>query len=306
MTSNPSAESTRARLMHRWRRDGRRETFEALLNRYFLERLLYRLGRSPHRDRFILKGALLFAHWNNAPHRATRDIDLLGYGDPDPEGIAATFRDICASGGDDGVEFRTDTVRALAVREDAVYAGVRVTIEARLGQARQNLQIDIGFGDAVVPAPGEIAYPTLLDQPAPALRAYPRETVVAEKFQALTALGMANSRMKDFFDLGALARDYDFDGATLSAALAATFARRQTTPPEEPPLALTPDFAAAKAAQWRAFARRTALDPPPLGTILADLQKFLLPPSRAVANGAPFPMDWSPGGPWRRILPAPE
>lgn len=159
MTSNPSAESTRARLIYRWRRDGRRETFEALLNRYFLERLLYRLGRSPHRDRFILKGALLFAHWNNAPHQATRDIDLLGYGDPDPEGIAATFRDICASGGDDGVEFRADT--ALAVREDAVYAGVRVTIEAHLGQARQNLQIDIGFGDAVVPSKIKIAAPVV-------------------------------------------------------------------------------------------------------------------------------------------------
>ncbi len=298
MTGSPSAESTKARLTNRWRRDGRQETFEALLNRYFLERLLYRLGRSSHRDRFILKGALLFALWGDAPHRATRDIDLLGYGDPDPEISATAFRDICVGAGQDGVEFRADTVRALAVREGAAYVGVRVTLEARLGQARQGLQVDIGFGDAVVPAPGAIAYPTLLDQPAPMLRAYPRETVVAEKFQALTALGMANSRMKDFFDLGVLARDYSFDGGTLVAALAATFARRQTAPPEESPLALTPAFAAAKEAQWRAFARRTALVSPSLAPLLIELERFLLPPSRAIARGTPFLHQWRPGGPW--------
>lgn len=298
MTGSPSADSTKARLTNRWRRDGRQETFEALLNRYFLERLLYRLGRSSHRDRFILKGALLFALWGDAPHRATRDIDLLGYGDPDPKIIATAFRDICAGDGEDGVEFRADTVRAMAVREDAPYVGVRVTFEARLGQARQGLQIDIGFGDAVVPAPGAIAYPTLLDQPAPMLRAYPRETVVAEKFQALTALGMANSRMKDFFDLGVLARDYSFDGGTLVAALAATFERRQTAPPEESPLALTPAFAAAKEAQWRAFARRTALVSPSLAQLLTELERFLMPPSRAVARGTPFLHQWRPGGPW--------
>jgi hypothetical protein len=299
MTNSPSAESTRARLTNRWRGDGQRETFEALLNRYFLDRLPYRIGRSPHRDRFVLKGALLFVLWGDAPHRATRDIDLLGQGDPDPQGIATVFRDICAGDGEDGVEFSADTVRAMAVREDAVLAGVRVMLEARLGQARQNLQIDIGFGDEVVPAPGEIAYPTLLDQPVPTLRAYPRETVVAEKFQALTALGMANSRMKDFFDIWLLARDHDFDGVTLAAAFAATFARRQTALPEEVPFALTPAFATAKEVQWRAFARRIALAPPPLNTILPDLQDFLLPPSRAVANGAPFPMAWSLAGPWR-------
>lgn len=298
MSGRPSADSTRARLMNRWRHDGQRETFEALLNRYFLERLLHRLGRSPHRDRFILKGALLFALWSDAPHRATRDIDLLGHGDPEPEGIAAAFRDICAVAGDDGVAFHADSVSAMAVREDAVYAGVRVTLDARLGQARQNLQIDIGFGDAVVPAPEEIAYPTLLEQSAPTLRAYPREVVVAEKFQALTALGMANSRMKDFFDLGALARDHDFDGATLSAALAATFARRQTALPKEVPLGLTPAFATAKEVQWRAFARRTALAPPPLATLLSGLERFLMPPSRAVALGAPFTRRWPSGGPW--------
>ncbi|HEX5506822.1 MAG TPA: nucleotidyl transferase AbiEii/AbiGii toxin family protein [Thermomicrobiales bacterium] len=284
--------------MYHWRHSGQSETFEALLNRYFLERLLYRLGRSPHRERFILKGALLFALWSDAPHRATRDIDLLGHGATDPEAIAAAFRDICASDGNDGVEFRASTVRAMVVREDAVYAGVRVTLEARLGQARQTLQVDVGFGDAVVPAPGEIAYPTLLNQPTPTLRAYPREVVVAEKFQALVALGMANSRMKDFFDLWALARDFTFDGATLSVALAATFARRRTASPEEPPLALTPAFAAAKEAQWRAFARRTALALPPLIMVLVALAGFLMPPSRAVARSVAFTQWWLPGGPW--------
>jgi len=149
-----------------------------------------------------------------------------------------------------------------------------------------------------VPGPDEIAYPTLLDQPAPTLRAYPREVVVAEKFQALVALGMANSRMKDFFDLWALARDHPFDGTALSGALAATFARRQTALPEEPPLALTPAFAAAREAQWRAFARRTALAPPPMTAILAVLESFLMPPARAVARSAPFARRWSPGGPW--------
>lgn len=194
------------------------------------------------------------------------------------------------------MEYRADTVRTMAVREDAVYTAVRVTLEARLGKARQTLQIDIGFGDAVVPAPDEIAYPALLSQPAPTLRAYPRETVVAEKFQALTALGMANRRMKDFFDLGALARDYDFDGATLSAARAATFVRRQIEPPEVPPLARTPDIVATKEVQWHAFARRAALDPPPLATLLPELETFLMPPSRAVALGAWFTRRRPPGG----------
>jgi hypothetical protein len=277
-----------------------------VLTRYVIERLLYRLSRSEHASQFVLKGAMLFRLWADQPHRPTRDLDLLGKGEPSPELLAQVFRDVCGvSVEDDGLTFDPDSVTAGRIREDQEYEGVRVECRAHLGQARINLQVDVGFGDAVSPRPSEITYPVLLDFPAPVLRAYPRQAVVAEKFQAMVALGLGNSRMKDFFDLWVLARGFAFDGPSLAGAIRATFRRRRTILPAEPPLALTPAFGtdAAKTRQWAAFLKRSKLDASGAGLeeVCAFLNGFLMPPTLALAAGEEWTKDWPPGGPWRIV-----
>jgi len=295
------AASVRARLTDRARAN--KENVQLILTRYAIERLLYRLSRSPHRDRFVLKGAMLFSLWAPVPYRATGDLDLLGFGRNDAVDLTDTFRDICAIDvAEDGVQFLAETVKAEPVREDEEYQGIRVTVVALIAGARISVQIDIGFGDAVTPAPQEIEYPTLLDFPAPRLRAYPPETVVAEKFQAVVELGMLNSRMKDFYDLWAISTTFGFDGAVLAAAIQATFARRATALPEGTPVALTSAFATtpAKQSQWQGFIRRTAIamEPDSFAAVLDKVEAFVMPPTRAVRAGTPFLLRWLPGGPW--------
>ncbi len=271
------AASVRARLLNHARAQG--QAFDLVLTRYALERLLYRLSRSPVAHRFVLKGAMLVMTWFEAPHRGTRDLDLLGFGDPDPEALVQVFREIMAADADDGLIFDTDGLRAEPIREEVEYGGVRLRTRATLDGARIAINIDIGFGDALEPGAELIDYPVLLDLPPPRLRAYARETVVAEKFQAMVALGRANSRMKDFYDVWVLARTYDFDPERLARAIAATFARRETAIPAVPPDGLTPAFAAdgAKQAQWRAFIEDLELAPAALEEVLADLRAFLMP-----------------------------
>jgi predicted nucleotidyltransferase component of viral defense system len=202
----------------------RGEDFQYILTRYVLERFLYRLSQSSLGNTFVLKGALLFQFWTKTPHRATRDADLLAQGAPSVDRFVEIFANLCNEKvADDGLIFLTASVQGEQIKAEDEYQGIRITAEARLGSARIPLQIDIGFGDAITPGPAEIEYPTLLDFPAPKLLAYNRETVVAEKFQAMVFLGMANSRMKDFFDVWTLAREFSFDGQALSQAIAATF-----------------------------------------------------------------------------------
>jgi predicted nucleotidyltransferase component of viral defense system len=274
---------------------GAARTGKQVLTQYALERLLYRLSRSPHRERLILKGAMLFRVWTDQPHRPTRDLDLLGCGDPDVAAFERLFREVCSAEAiADGVVFRAESVRGELMKEDEAYPGVRLRLAAELGSARLTLHVDIGFGDAVVPAPTAVTYPTLLDLPAPLLRGYPRETVVAEKFEALVKLGLINSRMKDFYDLWTLARAFPFGGPTL--------ARRGTALPEREPVALTAAFAAdrQKRQQWAGFLNRTRLlvQPPDLEEVIVDLHRFLWPPAQAARDGSPFEYNWPPGGPW--------
>jgi predicted nucleotidyltransferase component of viral defense system len=295
------AASVRQRLTQIARDNG--EDFHLVLTRYGLERLLYRLTRSPHAETFVLKGACLFQLWSDQPHRPTRDLDLLGRGEGTIEHFETIFRQVCEQPVEaDGLEFLSDRVRGMSIKDEDQYQGIRLRVDARLANARLPLQVDVGFGDAITPGPIEIEYPTLLDFPSPSLRAYPRETVIAEKFQAMVVLGMANSRMKDFFDLWTLAREYAFDGATLRAALQATFARRQTTPPTSPPLALTSVFALdkPKQTQWRAFLRKGKLanELTALPDVIGLLEPFLMPPTQAISAGRPFSDQWLPGGPW--------
>jgi predicted nucleotidyltransferase component of viral defense system len=296
------AASVRQRLTDVARKQG--EEFQLVLTRYIIERLLYRLSRSPYRDEFILKGAMLFRVWTDQVHRPTRDLDLLGKGKPTLETLTHVFREICGLAvEEDGLTFDLASVTAERIREDQEYEGVRVWCRARLGQARIDLQIDVGSGDSVVPRPVSVTYPSMLEFPAPVLRVYPRQTVVAEKFQAMVALGIANSRMKDFFDLWHLAQHFDFDGPTLCNAIQATFHRRRTNLPAKPPLALTPEFGedAAKLKQWQAFLKKGRLNAAgvSLEQVCAFLNSFLMPPTRALEAGEEFPQAWPPAGPWR-------
>jgi predicted nucleotidyltransferase component of viral defense system len=220
----------------------RGQPLELLLTRYVLERLLYRLSTTKHRERFVLKGAMLLAIWFDDPLRPTRDLDLLGFGDPDPEAMLDIFREICAVKLPDGVEFDVAGLAIDRIREETEYGGLRIRTSATIGGAKVRVVIDIGFGDAVEPGIVDGELPVLLDLPAPRVRAYPREAVVAEKFQAMVMLGRANSRMKDLYDVWVLARSYEFKGDNLARAIAATFAARKTAIPAEPPDALTRAF----------------------------------------------------------------
>ena len=287
--------SIRQRLLERARIRG--EDFQLVLDRYAVERLLYRLSISPHRDQFLLKGALLFALWFDQPHRPTRDADLLGFGSPDPERLAAIVAELCAIEDEDGLRFDVGSMTVEPIREEAAYEGLRARLVAFLGGARCHVQWDVGFGDAVTPGPQDMDYPVMLDEyQPPRLRVYPRETVFAEKLEAIATLGIANSRMKDYFDLLALLREQAMAPATLADAIRATFQRRGTAPPEGVPFGLTDAFAtdAQKQSQWAAFLRRNRLAAPALDAVVAELRAFFiaLDPwagDRHPAHGQPQP-----------------
>ena len=289
------AASVRHRLMDLSR--ARSEDFQFVLTRYSLERLLYRLSISEYASHFILKGAMLFQLWTRQIHRATRDLDLLGSGSPIPSRLQSIFKAVCElEVEDDGLVFSSTTIEAQQIKQDTQYQGIRLRIPCRLDTAKLAVQIDIGFGDAVTPEPQSIRYPGMLDFPAPQIRAYPRETAVAEKFEAMIVLGIANSRMKDFFDVWTLSHCSTFDGDVLRAAIRATFERRQTPIPTTLPVALTTAFAMdpQKERQWQAFIRSGRLieSPPPLTQVIDQLQRFLMPPTLAISEAVPWPFSW--------------
>ena len=282
----------------------RNEDFQLVLVRYAVERLLHRLGQSAHEGRFVLKGAMLFQAWTGELHRSTLDLDLHGSGESAVETLVENFRDVCRQPvEDDGLVFDTDSLEGEEIREDQEYDGVRIHVTAKLGSAKIPTQIDIGFGDAITPGVERIQYPSLLEFPTPSFRAYPKETAVAEKYQTMVSLGIANSRMKDFFDLWVLATQSEFDGATICRAIAATFERRQTALPTDTPLALTPDFSGdeTKQTQWRAFIRkgRLRIEAAGLEEVVALLEQFLMPPTRAAVEARKFSKKWSANGPWQ-------
>ena len=293
--------SVRQRLLNRSRAEDR--PFQELLQYFAMERFLYRLTKSPYADRFILKGALLLTAWRAPLSRPTIDIDLAGRTDNQLDHIKELFGIVCEIDVDpDGIQFNRDAIEVSRIKEDADYEGVRVQFHATLARARIPMQLDIGFGDVITPGPTEIEYPTLLSFPPPVLRAYPRETVVAEKLEALTALGLLNSRMKDFYDLALLSRIYRFEGQCLSGAVSATFRHRGTTI-EADPIGLTQAYSddPARAVQWRAFVRRSRFgdEAGDLARLVGEIRPFALPVLSAVATGNPFGLCWNPGGPWR-------
>lgn len=300
MSPTNIAASVRARLLNVAKAQG--ADSDLILTQFGLERLLYRLSVSPYAERFLLKGALLFNLWYDLPRRPTRDADLLGFGSSEISDLIRVFRDICATECDDGIRFQRDTVSAEPIRKDAAYPGVRVKLRGTLDGARCPIQVDIGFGDIVVPKPETVAYPVLLDNlPAPSIRAYPRYSVIAEKFHALVVLGLGNSRAKDYFDLWTIAMHSELDGDVLSRAVSATFERRETPLPIEIPMGLSDTFIAdtLKQSQWKAFLGKNKLSAPDLADVIGTLRTFLLPVVGAVVKGTAFASRWIPGKQWR-------
>lgn len=253
-----------------------------VLTRYAVERFLYRLSRSSHAEQFVLKGALLLLVWLGETLRPTRDADLLGFGELSDDALVKIFREVCAVEVEpDAATFLSDTVRVEPIRDEDAYGGRRVMLQARVGAARLTVQVDIGIGDAVTPAPLWLEYPSLLeDLPRPRLWAYPRETVVAEKLHAMVLLGVRNSRMKDYFDVRALLREEEINAGQLASAIAATFSRRRTPLPDGMPAALSDGFAsdATKQAQWRAFLGRNRIKAPALQEVVSDIRARLAAP----------------------------
>lgn len=272
------AASVRARLLNVAKAQG--VDFNQVLVRFALERILYRLAESRHAERFLLKGALLFTLWYDMPHRATRDADLLSFGAADLDTVAEIFREIAALAVDDGIVFDPASVTVEEIRKEAAYGGVRVFISSELAKARCKSQIDVGFGDAVTPAPIDSVYPVLLDDlPPPRLRTYPTYTVVAEKLHAIVLLGMANSRLKDYFDLSVLIERETLDTELLGRAIQATFARRGTAVPEALPIGLSDEFSLDPSRQslWVAFLKKNDLTSEPLPIIVGRLRSALVP-----------------------------
>lgn len=275
-----------------------------VMARHATERLLYRLSRSPYAGRFVLKGALMLLVWLGEAIRPTRDADLLGFGRLDADELRRIFREICTQQVEpDGLEYDVASLRVAPIRVEDAYGGQRATLVARLGSGRLRVQVDIGIGDAVIPEPVWIDYPSLLELPRPRIRAYRREMAISEKLHAMVELGSRNSRMRDFFDIRALAMAEAFDGAVLGHAIAATFARRRTPVPGELPLALTPAFVAiaGKGAQWSGFVRRLpgTSAPPDLDVVIRDVAAFAGPVLLAAGRQQAFDRTWRPGGPWQ-------
>ncbi|MCY3985405.1 MAG: nucleotidyl transferase AbiEii/AbiGii toxin family protein [Roseovarius sp.] len=276
--------SVRARLLRISKEKG--QNFDLVLTHYAIERLLYRLAQSRHADRFVLKGAMLLLTWFDEPLRGTRDLDLLGYGDPAPDAVLDIFREVLGQERPDGVVFDAGAARIGRIREEKEYGGLRMRVTADIAGARIAISVDVGFGDATEPPAEWLDYPVLLDMPAPRLRGYARETVVAEKFQAMVDLGMANSRMKDYYDLWIISQAFEIDQSHLAEAVSATFARRGTAIPDRVPDGLSPTFAndPVKRQQWESFKRDLGIDPGPLDGVVGALVAYLMP-AATVARG---------------------
>ncbi|KAB1083409.1 nucleotidyl transferase AbiEii/AbiGii toxin family protein [Neorhizobium galegae] len=277
------AKSVKDRLLNIARKEGR--AFDVLLVRFALERLLYRLSISAHRDRFVLKGGMLVTVWVADDNRVTRDADFLGHGDADPARLTADFGEIMAMESDDGLAFDIDALAATVIREEMEYGGVRLKTAAYLERTRIPVTIDIGFGDAMVDATQRLEYPALLDFPAPQVRSYPPATVIAEKFQAMVSLGVLNGRMKDYYDLWAIPRAIDISADDLDAAIRATFERRRTSIPKERPPGLSVEMFGdeGKQRQWRAYAASLELDAVSLETIIEGVWELVGPSCARIA-----------------------
>jgi len=283
----------------------RRADFNAILVQYAIERFIDRLSRSGESPRFVLKGAMLFRVWTGELHRPTKDVDFLGYGDSLPAVVAAAIKAIVSIGAEDGLRFDSESLSAEEIREEQDYDGVRVTVTAYLAHVPITVRIDVGFGDAVTPEAVERPFPTLLGHDAPMIRAYPPETSVAEKVEAMCRLGLINSRMKDYYDLIAISRRFELGGDSLAGAFRATFERRGTLLPKSAPTGLSEDFAedAEKQRQWNAYLERMSIGDvtASLPEAIAAVRQFVLPALEAASGTGPPPGRWRPASGWSAL-----
>ena len=295
------AASVHRRLLNKAKESSR--PFNELLQYFAIERFIYRLSKSPHADKFILKGALMFSAWCGPASRPTMDIDLLGKIDNRLEVISAAIKDACLMAVEaDGISFNAETVEAVRITEDAEYEGVRIRVHGSLGNARVSVQIDIGFGDVIVPNPSTVSYPAILDFPAPELKGYTMESTIAEKFQAMVKLGVLNSRMKDFYDIWVLSRTFDFKGEILAEAVEKTFEKRNT-PVNMNTAIFDPSFGkdGNKNVQWQSFISKTKLTnaPESFEEAIAVVKLFLEPLAASIVERRTFNSIWTALGPWR-------
>lgn len=295
------AASVHQRLLNKSKESTR--PFNELFQYYAIERFLYRLSRSSHAEKFVLKGALMLMVWEVRAYRSTMDIDMLGKMKNSTDAITAMVRDVCLQEVDpDGIVFDPKSIRGQIITEDADYEGVRVHFRGSLDTARITIQLDVGFGDVVIPSPELMSYPTILDLPAPQIRAYSKESTIAEKFEAMVRRGIMNSRMKDFWDIRMLSRQFDFDGKTLASAIAETFAARHTAIPADP-VAFTEAFIQdkTKQSQWKAFLRKNRMvgGPDTFEEAVAAVSLFLKPVLEGLVNDQSGPVIWKAPGPWQ-------
>lgn len=273
------------------------------LARYGIERLMYRLSMSPHEDRFVLKGAMLFVLWLKDLHRPTQDLDLLGFGDLSSSSLKGIFEDLCdLPVEDDGLEFFREGIEIQEIREAEIYQGLRVKVSGLLGTTRLKVSVDVGFGDVVVPDPEKSEYPVLLNHPQPEIKTYPREAVVAEKVDAMILLGIRNSRMKDYYDLWTLAQRFPFEASLLARSMDATLKRRGRQFPSRALQGLQDEFAAspAKQTQWKAFLRRTIPDQGDLelSEVVSLIREFIAPVQKSIVLGETIHLHWTPARGW--------
>ena len=292
------AASVRQRLLNRARSEQR--PFAELLQYYSMERFLYRLSLSTHAQSFILKGALMLRVWQAPECRPTMDIDMLGRTSNDEAIIVSQIKDILNVEVDpDGLNFDQGSILSEQITKDADYQGLRIRFRGSLDSARINMQIDIGFGDIVHPDPEELELPTMLDFPVPRLLCYSRESAIAEKFEAMVKLGILNSRMKDFYDIWLLSRQYDFDGSQLLQAIHLTFDQRGTSLTEEI-VVFQPAFITEKQTQWTAFSRWLNQEhlPKLFVEIVTQLESFPGPVVDAANASKPLDKVWKSVDGW--------
>ncbi|NLE39687.1 MAG: nucleotidyl transferase AbiEii/AbiGii toxin family protein [Pirellulaceae bacterium] len=266
-----------------------------------MERFLFRLSVSPHAKRLVLKGGLMLTAWRAPSTRPTKDIDLLARMPNDVDSVVRVVRHICTQKVEpDGLVFDTNSIEGRVIKEDADYEGVRANFLGYLQNARVTMQIDMGFGDVVVPEAVSLDYPTILDHTAPRLSGYSRETAIAEKFEAMVKLGQINSRIRDFFDLWLLLRQFNFEGELRARAIRETFANRGTVV-NPAPVAWTAEFAGDpnKISQWTGFLRKSRIDFAP-ATLqeIDEIAGFIGPVARAISSDEPFTSRWTAPGPW--------
>ncbi len=292
--------SVRQRLLSQARTDKR--TFSELLQYFAMDRFLYRMSISDYADSFILKGALMLQAWKSPVFRATMDIDMLAHRTSNEiSEIEGVIRNICTTAVEpDGLDFDQQSVQGERIVEEADYEGVRVTFFGKLDTARIRMQIDIGFGDVIYPSPQHTEMPTILDFPPAIINAYSLESAIAEKFEAMIKLDALNSRMKDFYDIWLLSRQFNFSNKDLQKAIDLTLHNRKTELPEE----LTPfsdKFIIDKTTQWNAFSKKMKIDTVPVefSEIVHHIEKFLDPAISGIRSQSDSDLQWEAPGPWK-------